>query len=72
MEFEITGRSVRVLRLKQVLEKIGIARSTVYDRLNPTSARYDPHFPRPIRLGGNAVGWFEKELDLWLSLRNRT
>lgn len=42
----IVNSSDRVLRLKQVQEKTGLGRSTIYDRLNPRSARFDNSFPR--------------------------
>lgn len=46
----------RILRKREVLEAIGIASSTLYDWLNPRSRRYDPTFPRQIRLGRMSVG----------------
>jgi prophage regulatory protein len=64
--------STKVLRLKQVQEKIGLSRSTIYERINPNSSRYDPSFPKPIKLNKHAVssigavGWLEAELDKWL------
>ncbi|MFK0096105.1 AlpA family phage regulatory protein [Pseudomonas sp. NPDC090592] len=38
--------SGRVLRLKQVQEKTWLGRPTIYDHLNPRSARFDNSFPR--------------------------
>jgi prophage regulatory protein len=46
--------------------RLGLSRSTIYDRINPKSPRYDPTFPKPIRLGGGAVGWLAHEVDDWL------
>lgn len=46
-----------VLRLRQLLQALGISRSTVYLRIDPKSKYYDPVFPKPIRLGAKAVGW---------------
>lgn len=64
----------RVLRLKSLIERLGVGRSTVYDRLNPRSPRYDASFPKPIRLssgGGKrgAVGWLESEVSQWIAAR---
>lgn len=28
-------------------------------------------FPAPVRIGDNAIGWFEDEIDEWLSMRPR-
>ncbi|WP_165720796.1 helix-turn-helix transcriptional regulator [Bordetella trematum] len=59
----------RIVRLKQLTSIIGLGRSTVYDFLNPRSPRYDPTFPKPIKLGAAAVGWLEHEISLWLDQR---
>lgn len=58
--------SLRVLRLKQLQGRIGLSRSTIYDRLNTSSPRYDENFPKPFRLGGVAVGWLESEVESWI------
>lgn len=59
----------RVIRLKEVLGMTGLARSTIYDRMNRGSPRYDESFPRPIRLGSNSVGWIELEIVSWINSR---
>lgn len=56
----------RVLRLKQVLERVGLSRSTIYDRMNPASPRYDDTFPKPIKIGSSAVGWLESSISQWI------
>ena len=61
-----TQPRVKVLRMPAVEDKLGVARSTVYDWLNPNSPRYDPTLPRPRRLGKHSVGWIESELDEWI------
>lgn len=58
--------STRVLRIKQVTHCIGLARSTIYDYLNPKSPRHDPTFPKPIKLGSSSVGWLESEIEQWI------
>ncbi|NDV11710.1 AlpA family transcriptional regulator [Crenobacter caeni] len=55
-----------IIRRPHVEEKTGLSRSAIYDRMNRKSPRYDPTFPRSIRLGGGAVGWVEAELDAWI------
>ena len=59
----------RMLRLKAVVTKTGVARSTIYDWLNPKSPRYDDSFPKQRRLGQQSVGWLESEIDEWLLQR---
>ena len=50
----------RVLRVRDVIEKTGLRRSTIYKAM----AQYG--FPRPVRITPRAVGWVEAEVDLWL------
>ena len=59
----------KVLRLKHVQERVGLGRSTIYDRMNPKSPRYDSTFPKPIKLGIAAIGWIEVEIDAWIKSR---
>jgi prophage regulatory protein len=59
----------KILRCKQVMERLSLSRSTIYDKLSPNSTRFDPSFPRPITLGPNAVGWIEAEVDAWVEAR---
>ncbi|ENF8881618.1 AlpA family transcriptional regulator [Escherichia coli] len=64
--------TVKILRIPAVAAKTGIARSTIYDWLNPKSDRYDATFPKQRRLGQQSVGWLEAEIDQWLLTRNVT
>ncbi|WP_284396542.1 helix-turn-helix transcriptional regulator [Pseudomonas putida] len=67
---ESSGKStLRILRIRQLRECIGLSRSTIYDRLNPMSPRYDSTFPRPIKLGKFAVGWVEEDIYRWIESR---
>lgn len=58
--------TLRVLRIRQVQERTGLSRSTIYDRLNPNSPRYDSAFPRPMKIGLSAVGWLESNINQWI------
>lgn len=60
---------IKVLRLKDMVKKLGIARSTIYDWMNPDSKRYDATFPRSFKIGRHSIGWFEHQVDEWLALR---
>ncbi|EPB6712248.1 TPA: AlpA family phage regulatory protein [Escherichia coli] len=64
-----TPDSPRILRLKDVMKKMGISRSTIYDWLNPKSPRYDETFPKQRQLGRQSVGWLESELNEWVMRR---
>ena len=37
----------KILRLKQVIERTGLSSSTIYDRMNSKSKRFDSSFPQP-------------------------
>jgi prophage regulatory protein len=52
-----------ILRRKQVEERTGLSRSTIYLRIQEGT------FPRPINLGARAVGWLENEIEAWLASR---
>lgn len=52
-----------ILRRKQVENRTGLSRSTIYLRIQEGS------FPRPINLGARAVGWLENEIEAWLAAR---
>lgn len=67
-----TNTSYYILRRKDVSERLQLSRSTIYDRMNPKSPRYDPHFPKPLRLGPKAVGWLESELNAYVQQLART
>lgn len=49
-----------ILRLPAVKARIGLSRSTIYLRIS------QGRFPKPINLGGRAVGWNEADVNLWL------
>lgn len=59
----------RILRLKQLTERIGLGRSTIYDRMDVQSPRYDASFPKPIKLGASAIGWIDSEITTWIAQR---
>ncbi|WP_208279517.1 helix-turn-helix transcriptional regulator [Massilia oculi] len=60
-----------ILRRKQVEARTGLSRSTIYDKINRRSPRYDPTFPTQVRLSRDAVGWIESEVDAWIASRIR-
>ncbi|WP_283805011.1 helix-turn-helix transcriptional regulator, partial [Afipia felis] len=59
--------TLTILRRRDLEARLKLSRSTIYDKINPGSPRYDATFPKPIRLGnGSAVGWIEGEVEIWL------
>jgi prophage regulatory protein len=52
-----------ILRLPAVKTRTGLSRSTIYLRVSQGT------FPRPVSLGGRAVGWVDEEIQLWVAER---
>ncbi|TDY02424.1 helix-turn-helix transcriptional regulator [Thiohalophilus thiocyanatoxydans] len=52
-----------ILRLPTVVARTGLSRSTLYLRIA------EGRFPRPISLGGRAVGWLESDVAEWIEAR---
>lgn len=63
---------ITVLRLKDVMARTGLSRSTIYDLSDPGSPRFDPTFPRRFQITQSAVGWVEQEVLVWLESRIAT
>lgn len=55
-----------ILRLPAVKTRTGLSRSTIYLRVAQGA------FPKPVSLGGRAVGWVENEIQSWLAERIAT
>lgn len=51
-----------ILRLPAVKARTGLSRSTIYLRIS------EDRFPKPISLGGRAVGWVEVEVNDYVGL----
>ena len=49
-----------ILRLPNVKTSTGLSRSTIYLRISQGT------FPKPVKLGGRAVGWVQTEVQEWL------
>lgn len=62
-------KPVVLLRLKQVMVRTGLSRSSIYNKLDAKSPHYDPAFPRQISLGTASVAWVESEIDGWIESR---
>ena len=53
--------NVRILRLKQVATMVGLAKSSIYRKIQEGT------FPSPIKLGGaRASGWLSTEVVAWI------
>jgi len=54
------SHKLKIERLYAVKEVTGLSRSTIYLRIKKGE------FPKPISLGGRAVGWLESDIQRWL------
>jgi prophage regulatory protein len=52
-----------IIRRDVVEARTGLARSTIYANIAAGA------FPRPVSLGGKAVGWIEAEIQAWIDAR---
>lgn len=57
---------LRFLSIHQVAGKLDICKSTIYDWLSEKSPRFDPSFPRPIKINGKSIVWIFNEIEDWM------
>jgi prophage regulatory protein len=55
------GTGSRILRLKAVLERTGLSRSTLYRKIEQGT------FPRQVRISERCIGWHEGDIERWLT-----
>lgn len=59
---EISGQSgTRLLRLKDVQDRVGLGRSTIYRWMD------EEKFPRPHSISSYCVRWLESDIDIWIA-----
>ncbi|GMN12559.1 MAG: AlpA family transcriptional regulator [Qipengyuania citrea] len=56
--------SDRIIRMRTVLDRTGLSRSTLYRKMAEGS------FPRSVKLGEHSAGWHESAVNEWI--RNPT
>ena len=56
----MTDQPDRILRLKTVLERTGLSRSTLYRKIA------DGRFPRQIAISTRCAGWRESSINRWM------
>ncbi|EZO41503.1 hypothetical protein AJ60_04072 [Pseudomonas aeruginosa 3573] len=54
---------MRIIRLKEVIDSTGLARSTIYKYVAEGT------FPKKVSLGDRCVGWVESEVHDWILAR---
>lgn len=53
-------RGARLIRLPEVMARVGLKRSAIYQRMS------EGRFPRSRSLGGKCAVWVESEIDAWI------
>jgi prophage regulatory protein len=71
MQKLVTAQQLRIIRLKEVLDRTALSRSTIYNKLDPDSTQFDPKFPNSISLGASSIGWIAAEIDIWINRRKK-
>ena len=56
----VFGSPDRILRIRTVLERTGLSRSTLYRRVEQGS------FPKQVRIAERCVGWRESAIEAWM------
>jgi len=51
---------MRIIRLKEVIDSTGLARSTIYKYISEGT------FPKLVSLGDRCVGWVDSEVHDWI------
>ena len=54
------AKPARLLRLPEVMSRVGLKRSSIYQRMN------EGRFPRSRSLGAKCAVWVEAEIDEWI------
>ena len=68
----ITGQTFQMnqlINLKQVVELIGVCRSTIYEMMDENSPYYDPTFPKKVKITQNRIGWSAWEINQWIEAK---
>ena len=55
------GRPDRLIRIREVEQMTGRSRSSIYRDIDAGT------FPAPVRIGPNAVAWWESEVRAWMA-----
>lgn len=62
----------RFLNINEVRTRIGLSRSSIYNKLKLDGPYGDASFPRPKSVGKRSVRWLCDEVDAWIESRVAT
>ncbi|MEW7105843.1 helix-turn-helix transcriptional regulator [Acinetobacter baumannii] len=52
----------QLISIKQVMEIVGVGRSTIYEMIDKNSPYYDPTFPKKVKITQNRIDWSAYEI----------
>lgn len=55
------SNSERIIRLKTVLERTGLSRSTIYRKIAEGT------FPSQVKISVHGAGWYESAINRWIA-----
>jgi len=61
MELHPVSNSERIIRLKTVLSRTGLSRSTLYRKIAEGT------FPRQVQISVHGAGWHESAVNRWIT-----
>lgn len=56
----------QLISIKQVVEFVGVGRSTIYEMMDENSPYHDPTFPKKVKITQNRIGWSAWEINQWI------
>ncbi len=51
---------MKLMRISEVITRVSYSRSTIYAKVRAGT------FPKPIKMGDNAVAWLESDIESWI------
>ena len=68
----LTGQTFQMnqlINIHQVVDIVGVARSTIYAMMDEFSPYYDPTFPKKVKITQNCIGWSAWEINQWIETK---
>ncbi|MBF7693268.1 helix-turn-helix transcriptional regulator [Acinetobacter pollinis] len=59
----------QLISIKQVVEIVGVGRSTIYEMTNEDSPYYDSTFPKKVTITSKRIGWSAWEIHQWIEMK---
>lgn len=57
----------QMLPIKEVVKITSLSRPCIYDMMDEFSERYDPTFPRQVKISHKRVAWVASEVAEWIN-----